>query len=180
VPEAEPQTPERRTREGATPVTTEPATPEAAPVEVAVEQPAAPQADPADKTAGARLDLSSPEATVRSFTRAFVSGDPELVMACMLPHGTDYEDVQEILYANPDDPKQRDEYEMRRWLQSFDPDTEMPIVSTEETERGISITWQVTFRQDFTVQGHTFRAGDTYNLDATLRKSGDSWLIDGI
>jgi hypothetical protein len=30
------------------------------------------------------------------------------------------------------------------------------------------------------MEGHTFRAGDTFQLDATLRKSGGSWLIDGI
>jgi len=30
------------------------------------------------------------------------------------------------------------------------------------------------------VEGHAFRAGETYNLDATLRQSSDAWLIDGI
>ena len=45
---------------------------------------------------------------------------------------------------------------------------------------GTEIAWRVTFKKDLTMEGHTFRAGDTFQLDATLRKSGGSWLIDGI
>jgi hypothetical protein len=125
-----------------------------------------------------RLDLSTPEAAVHSFTRAIVSGDAAAVMACFVPGGTDFEDMQEILNADRDDPKQRGEYEMKLWLQSLDPDAEMPIVETVEGEGGLGVTWQVTFKKDVTMSGQTFRAGDTFNLDATLRKSGDSWLID--
>lgn len=125
-----------------------------------------------------RLDMSTPEATVRSFTRAIVSGNAESVMACFLPGGTDFEDMQKILNANPDDPEQRGEYEMKLWLQSLDPDVEMPIVETVEGEDGMGVTWQITFKKDVTAHGQTFRAGDTFNLDATLRRSGDSWLID--
>jgi len=133
------------------------------------------------KEGGFHLDLSTPEAAVRSFTKALVSGNAESVMACFLPGGTDFEDMQEILNANPDDPKQQGEYQMRLWLQSLDPDVEMPIVETVEDQDAMKVTWQVTFKKDVTISeggGHTFRAGDTYNLDATLRKSGDSWLID--
>lgn len=129
---------------------------------------------------GLHLDLSSPEAAVRSFTRAIVSGNAEAVMACMLPGGTDYEDMQEILNADPDDPDQRSEYEMKLWLQSLDPDAEMPVTSTKETDRGTEIAWQVTFKKDVTAGDRTFRAGDTFELDARLRRSGDSWLIDGM
>ena len=86
--------------------------------------------------------------------------------------------MQEILYADPDDPAQQDEYHMKLWFQSLDPDAEMPMVSVEETEHGTSVVWQVTFKEEMTMEGHTFRAGDTWELDATLRPSGDSWLID--
>jgi RNA polymerase sigma-70 factor (ECF subfamily) len=145
-------------------------------------QPATPWWSATDKKEeNVHLDVSTPEATVRSFTKAIISGNAESVMACLLPGGTDYEDMQEILNADPDDLGQRGEYEMRLWLQSLDPDGEMPIIETTEAEGAIGVTWQVTFKKDVTVSeggGHTFRAGDTYNLDATLRKSGDSWLID--
>jgi RNA polymerase sigma factor (sigma-70 family) len=159
-----------------------PSTPAAQPTssqEASQEQPIVP--DPqATKSAGPKLDLSSPEAAVRSFTKAFASGDAEAVMACMLPGGTDYEDVQEILNADPADPAQKSSYEMKLWLQSLDPDAEMPIIEITEDEGGTSVTWQVTYKQDVTVGGQTFRAGDTYNLDASVRQVDGSWLIDGI
>jgi len=125
-----------------------------------------------------RLDLSTPEAAVRSFTKAIASGDAESVMACFLPGGTDFEDMQKIMSANPDHPEQRGAYEMKVWLQSLDPDAEMPIVETMEDQGAMKMTWQVTFKKDVTLGGQAFRAGDTFNLDATLRRSGDSWLID--
>ena len=181
APEAEPEAPSLPTGQDAAPAPAEPVpSAAAAPTETAAEQTVVPEASPTSKTEGFRLDLSSPEATVRSFTKAMVSGNAESVMACMLPGAVDYEDMQEVLDADPDDPAQRDEYEMRLWLQALDPDAEMPIISLEETERGTSVTWQVTFKQDCTLQGRTFRAGDTYNLDATVRPSGDFWLIDGL
>ena len=45
---------------------------------------------------------------------------------------------------------------------------------------GTEIAWRVTFKKDVTMEGHTFLAGDTFQLDPTLRKSGGSWLIDGM
>jgi hypothetical protein len=127
-----------------------------------------------------QLDLSSPEATVRSFSKAIASGDAESVMACFLPDGVDCEDMQKILNADPDDPMQQGEYQMKLWFRSLDPDAEMPMVSVEETEHGTSVVWLVTFKEDVTIQGYTFHAGETQELDATLRRAGDSWLIDGL
>jgi len=143
-------------------------------------QPLTPQWSTTGTEDSSHLDLSTPEATVRSFTRAIVSGSTESVMACMLTGGTDYQDMQEIMNAGPDDPEQRDKHQMKLWLQSLDPDAAMPVTSMGETERGTEIAWQVTFKKDVTMEGQTFRAGDTFELDATLRKSADSWLIDGM
>ena len=147
-------------------------------------QPLTPRGNEADKKEDSfRLDLSTPEATVRSFTKAIVSGNAESVMACFLPGGTDFEDMQEILNADPADPKQRSEYEMKLWLQSLDPDAEMPIIETTEDRgrHGGDVAGDLQKGRDGEAGGgQTFRAGDTYNLDASLRQSGDSWLIDGL
>jgi RNA polymerase sigma factor (sigma-70 family) len=160
-------------------VTSTPAPQPARPPETAAEPPVAPLPQ-ATKSDTSKPDLSSPEAAVRSFTRAFASGDAEAVMACMLPGGTDYEDIQKILNADPDNPDQRDSYEMKLWLEALDPDAEMPIVEVNEGPHGTSVTWQVTYKKDVTVAGQTFHAGDTFNLDATLCQVDGSWLIDGI
>ncbi|MHC4743936.1 MAG: hypothetical protein ACYS8Z_18620, partial [Planctomycetota bacterium] len=76
--------------------------------------------------------------------------------------------------------QQRDEYQFRLWFQSLDPDAEMPIVSKEETPRGISVTWLVTFKTEFAVPGRTFAPGDQMELDGTVVQSDGKWLIDGI
>ncbi|MBN1507121.1 MAG: sigma-70 family RNA polymerase sigma factor [Sedimentisphaerales bacterium] len=134
----------------------------------------------AARPSGGGLDLSSPEATVRSFVRAVASGDAESVMACFLPGGTDFDNMLEILTANPDDPEQRSAHQMKLWFQSLDPDAEIPIVEVKETEDGVSVVWRVTFKRDVTMEGHTFSAGDMHDLDGNLRQSGESWLINGM
>ncbi|UCG56615.1 MAG: sigma-70 family RNA polymerase sigma factor [Phycisphaerales bacterium] len=123
-----------------------------------------------------KLDLSSPEATVRSFTKAIASGNAEAALACMLPGGIDYEDIQEILYAEPGDR----EYDMKLWFESLDPDAEMSILSTEGTEHHTTVVWEVTFKKDFEMGGRTLSAGETMELDAGLVESDGKWLIDGI
>lgn len=124
------------------------------------------------------LDLSTPEATVRSFTRMIVSGDKKSVLACFVVGGTDYEDIQEILEPDPDSRTYQSKLMMKEWMMSFDGDAEMPIIHKEETSNGTKVVWEVTFKKDFTMKGHTFSTGDTMELDATLKKSGDDWLID--
>jgi len=139
---------------------------------------------PSETTAGTRssqIDLSSPEATVRSFTRLMATGNAEAVMACFLPGGIDYQDMQEILAADPSDPRQRNKYETRMWLQSFDPEAKMPIIETKQKADGVvEITWEVVFKKDLTMEGQTFTAGQTMNLDAQLVKSDGKWLINGL
>ena len=44
----------------------------------------------------------------------------------------------------------------------------------------MKIIWEVTFKSETAIEGHTFATGDQINLDALLVKSGDSWLIDGM
>ena len=132
--------------------------------------------EPAESSAS-RLDLSSPEATVRSFVKAMVAGDGDAALACFVPDGEDYGDMQEAIFADPDDPAQRSRYEVKCLFEALDPEAEMPMLSVEETAHGTEVSWQVTFKSAFTIEGHTFNAGDTMEFDGTLRRSGDSWLI---
>lgn len=140
-----------------------------------------PQEGPSE-TESPHIDLSTPEATVRSFTKLMAAGDAEAVISCFLPGGIDYQDMQEILVADPGNPQHRSKYEMRQWLQSFDPDAEMPILDIKQTdESSVSVDWQVTFKRDFTMRGQTFPAGQTMTLDASLVRTDDGkWLINGL
>ena len=140
-----------------------------------------PQEQPSEKKSSG-IDLTTPASTVRSFTKLMAAGDAEAVIACFLPGGIDFQDMQEILAADPADPRQRNKYEMRVWLQSFDADVEMPIVEMIENADGsVSITWQVTFKRNFAMEGQTFSAGQTMTLDASLVRAEDGrWLINGL
>jgi len=170
-----PAEPIRRNEAQATPQTR---MPEPAPDRPLVrEQPSETTAD----TRSSQIDLSSPEATVRSFTRLMATGNAEAVMACFLPGGIDYQDMKEILAADASDPRQRDKHETRLWLQSLDPEAKMPIIETKQKADGVvEITWEVVFKKDLTMEGQTFAAGQTMNLDAQLVKSDGKWLINGI
>ena len=134
-----------------------------------IEEPQPPQQLQQDK-----LELSSPEGTVRSFTRMFVEGDTDSVLACFLPDGTDYQDIKRILAAGPEDPV----YDAKLWLQSFDSEAEMPIVSIEQTSAGTKVVWLVTIKSDFVMEGTFFQAGSQIELDATLVERDGKWLID--
>jgi len=120
-------------------------------------------------------DLSSPEATVRSFTKAAVLGEAKIVQACFLPGGEDYDDIRKVMEASPGTPA----YEMKAMLAALDTEGEMPIVKKAETQYGMKVVWRVTFKREFKPgKGPVFKVGSTYDLDATLKKSGNRWLID--
>ena len=85
--------------------------------------------------------------------------------------------IELALEAGPDDPER---YEGKVWFESLDPDAEMPIVRTREIEGGIELEFRVTLKKDATMGGRTYLAGDTKDIDVTLRPSGDSWLIDNM
>jgi hypothetical protein len=120
-------------------------------------------------------DLSSPEATVISFTKAAARGEVDRAQACFLPGGVDYKDIRKVLEAKPGTRS----FEMRQMLESLDLKAPMPIVSKSESQYGTKVVWRVTFKKAFKpAKGPTFKPGATYDLDATLKKSGQVWLID--
>jgi hypothetical protein len=123
------------------------------------------------------LDLSSPEATVRSFTKAAAHNEAQAVQACFLPGGEDYEDIRKMMEASPGSPG----YLMKGMLAALDTKATMPIIEKKETRSGTKVVWRVTFKREFNAgKGQTFKAGSTYDLDATLKKRGDRWLIDNL
>jgi RNA polymerase sigma factor (sigma-70 family) len=150
--------------------------PQVAEAEEAVELPAA--AAGAERTGSAdfELDLSSPEGTARSFAKAIIFGDTEKALACWFETAIDYEDIRQGMESQPGD---RD-YEAKMWFQSLDPDAEIPIVWSEDIEGGMELEFRVTLKEDATMRGRSYQAGDTEDIRITVRPSGDSWLIDNM
>ena len=121
-----------------------------------------------------KANLSTPEATVAGFTKAAAEGNAKLAQSYFLPGGIDYQDVWETLTAKPGTPR----YSGRVMMEAVDPSRPMPVKSQKETEQGLKVVWQVTFRRGFEIEGHKVEAGTQYDLDATLKKTEKGWLID--
>ena len=76
------------------------------------------------------------------------------------------------MYADPNDPQQKQYAEGKRWSPSLDPDAEMPIISTRQTEDGGTVVvWRVTVKKDVTLGKQAFHAGDTQDVEVTVRRS---------
>ena len=119
-------------------------------------------------------DLSSPEATVVSFTKAAARGETNLAQACFLPGGVDYDDIRQILASKPGSRH----YEIKQMFESLNLNVPMPIVAKTNNEHGTKVVWRVTFKKEFKPsKGPVFKAGSTYDLDATLKASDKLWLI---
>jgi hypothetical protein len=97
-------------------------------------------------------------------------------MKCVHPEGHDYQDIRDVLTSTPGSKL----YEMRVMFDAVDANVAMPIVEVVEEAGGIAVTWRVTFKRAFKVNGDAVEQGATYDLDANLRKSGDQWLIYGL
>jgi hypothetical protein len=122
----------------------------------------------------AQVNLSTPESTVTGFTKAAAKGNAELAQSYFLPGGTDYQDIWETLTAEPGTPR----YAGRVMMEAVDPKGPMTLKSQNQTEHGLKVVWQVTFRRGFEIEGHKVEAGTRYDLDATLTRTGKGWLID--
>ena len=121
-----------------------------------------------------KVNLSTPESTVVGFTKAAAEGNAELAQSYFLPGGIDYQDVWETLTAKPGTPR----YTGRVMMEAVDPSRPMTVKSQKETESGLKVVWQVTFRRGFEIEGHKVEAGTQYDLDATLKQTEKGWLID--
>ena len=121
-----------------------------------------------------KANLSTPESTVVGFTKAAAEGNAKLAHSYFLPGGIDYQDVWETLTAKPGTPR----YKGRVMMEAVDPNRPMTVKSQKETEHGLEVVWQVTFRRGFEIEGHKVQAGTQHDLDATLKKTEKGWLID--
>jgi hypothetical protein len=122
------------------------------------------------------VDRTTPEATIRSWTKAVATGNVQDALACMLPGGSDYKDIKEILNAKP--PSRR--FFVKKMWESIDTEKPIRILDKKLNEDEVDIGWEFYFKEDFTIEGRTFKRGESFELGADLKKYGDYWLIDNI
>jgi beta-lactamase regulating signal transducer with metallopeptidase domain len=127
-----------------------------------------------NKEASAKLDLSTPQATVIGFTRAAAQGKAKLAQSYFLPGGEDFEDVLEVLTASTSSNK----YPARVMMESIDLNAPIEIVSAEGDATAMKVVWRVKSAKDFKIEGQEVQKGSTYDFDATLKQVEENWLID--
>ena len=125
------------------------------------------------------IKISTPQETILGFMQAAASGDTATAMLYMLPGGTDYDDMKNILNAKP---SSGGEYQFKQMLESVDMNIPIKVAVTEITDQKdkVSVSWVVTFKKPVELDKASFRAGSTFTLDGTLKKTDRGWLIDGI
>ena len=128
-----------------------------------------------------KIKIDTPENTVIGFTRAAASGDIKTAMAYMLPGGVDYEDIHEILTAQPSSSAK---YQFRQLLEAVDPNIPVKIVSQQEKGDYMKVVWLLTFKRTVKLgkepKEMVFKPGSTFEFDATLKRTEQGWLIDNI
>lgn len=114
----------------------------------------------------------SPEATIQNFMAAAMKLDIDNAMACVAGDSHDYEDIKAIF--------EKPEHPFNMLFRKIDPSVPVKIIETKIIDNMCEAVWQVTFKEDFTIEGKTFKAGETFDIDGNLHKYGDKWLITGI
>ena len=124
------------------------------------------------------VDLSTPEASVASFTRLVATGDMEQLARCFIPGAEDLEDLRDILH-NPASRRA----ELKEFFEAVDPNVPAKIIEVEvdpDLPNSRGVTWLVTLNKPFTHKGQTWAAGDTFELDATLIQIDGEWRMKGL
>lgn len=114
----------------------------------------------------------SPEATIQSFMAAAMKLNMNGAMVCVAGDSHDYKDIKAI-FENPEHP-------FNILFRKIDPSVPVRIIETKIIDNMCEAVWQVTFKEDFTIEGKTFKAGETFDIDGSLHRYGDKWLITGI
>ena len=114
----------------------------------------------------------TPEDTIKNFMAAAIALDVDNAMRFVAPDSHDYEDIKKI-FEMPEHP-------FNEMFQKIDPDVPIEIVEAERLGKMCTAVWRMTFKEDFTIKGKTFKKGETFDLDGGLRKYDNRWLITGI
>lgn len=114
----------------------------------------------------------TPEDTIINFMSAAIALDGDNAMRFVAPDSHDYEDIKEIF--------EKPEHPFNLMFQRIDPDVPIEIIEATRLGNMCSAVWRMTFKEDFTIEGKTFKKGETFDLDGNLRKYENRWLITGI
>lgn len=117
-----------------------------------------------------RIDLSSPEATIKSFVKAVYSGNLDAAMACVSKDGHDYENFKEMLATESNHPFQA-------MIKAMDASIPVEITSKDITEGKCKIKWYVTLGRVYYFGDTKIEKGTHQEFSSYLELVDGKWLI---
>jgi hypothetical protein len=121
------------------------------------------------------IDLSTPEATIKSFVKAVYVGNLEAAKACVSKDGHDYDEFMEMLATESNHPFQA-------MIKAMDASIPVEITSKDITEDRCKIKWYFTLGRVYYIgDGETkWQKGKHPEFSSYLELVGDKWLIRDI
>lgn len=119
------------------------------------------------------IDLSTPEAAIKSFVNAVYDGNLEAAKACVSKDGADYDEFMEMLATESNHPFQA-------MIKAMDASIPVEITSKDITEDRCKIKWYLTLGRVYYFGETKMKKGMHQEFSSYLELVGDKWLIRDI
>ncbi len=119
------------------------------------------------------IDMSTPEATIKSFVNAVYNGNLENAKACVSKDGADYDEFMEMLATESNHPFQA-------MIKAMDTSNPVEIISKDITENRCKIKWYLTLGRVYYIGDTRIEKGMHQKFGSYLELVGDKWLIRDI
>ena len=119
------------------------------------------------------LNLSTPEATIKSFVKAVYDGNLEAARKCVSKKGADYDEFMEMLATESNHP-------LQAMIKAMDTSIPVEITSKDITEDRCKIKWYFTLGRVYYIGETKMEKGTHPEFSSYLELVGDKWLIRDI
>ena len=120
------------------------------------------------------IDLSTPEATIKSFVKAVYDGNLEAAKACVSKDGTDYDEFKEMLATESNHPFQA-------MIKAMDVSVPVEITNKDVADGKCKIKWYLTLgRVYYFGENKMKKKGTHQEFGSYLEFVGGKWLIRDI
>ncbi|MHC4693870.1 MAG: tetratricopeptide repeat protein [Planctomycetota bacterium] len=119
------------------------------------------------------IDLSTPEATIKSFVKAVYDGNLEAAGACVSKEGHDYDEFKEMLATESNHPFQA-------MIKAMDVSVPVEITSKSIKDGKCKLSWYFTLGRVYYFGETKMKKGMHQEFSSYLELVGDKWLIRDI
>jgi prepilin-type processing-associated H-X9-DG protein len=119
------------------------------------------------------IDLSTPEATIKSFVKAVYDGNLEAAGACVSKDGPDYDEFKEMLATESNHPFQA-------MIKAMDVSVPIEITSKSIKDGRCKISWHFMLGRVYYFGDTKMKKGTHQEFSSYLELVGDKWLIRDI